>query len=509
MNIRALTLGALVGFVVAFAPSCSPPKCGPQNCDGCCDSVKNTCVKKPNNNNNTTCGSAGNACLDCTATTGTCNMGQCSGTGAGGGGGGTTGGGGGTTGGGGGGCDGCRLPNGSCVPSQTSSSNTSNCGIGGVTCQTCATGELCNTGVCGMPPAMARVGSPCANDGECQSGLGAMARCKQTTTSGNGTYTGGYCTLPCGTSANQCPSGSTCVGLLPQYGEADTFCWDNCTATDRCRTPGYACYNLSSGAACWIDPIPPLDAGTPADKVGQACTSAMDCDNPPESGATCLSREFNFNWAGGYCSKADCLSNAECSSDGGAICLGFTQNDRACVQKCADSSDGGQSTCRNGYICNQYFTGLADGGQAPSADGFCAPPEAPTPTTIGGACMTDMDCQVPAGAIADCIPPTLPDGGPSGVPDGECTRFDCMADSDCGPADAGNQCFGLQAGGSACFKGCAQSGVGQSNCRVGYVCQAYTQADGGPSADGVCSPSCAVPGGGCSQGTCNSMGYCQ
>jgi hypothetical protein len=141
-----------------------------------------------------------------------------------------------------------------------------------------------------------------------------------------------------------------CVGLDPAYGEGDSLCWDNCSATDPCRSPGYSCYRLGSGSACWLNPLPPLDAGPPADKVGDACLTASDCINPPTTGGTCLTTEFGRTWSGGYCSRSPCLTNQACSADGGALCLGFTQTDQV-----------------------QYVTNLPDGGQVPSIDGFCMP----------------------------------------------------------------------------------------------------------------------------------------
>lgn len=512
MNVRALALGALVGFVVAFTPSCSPPKCGPQNCDGCCD-TKGTCVKKPNNNNNTTCGSAGNACTDCAMQSSTCNpaTSTC----------GTTGGG---TGGGSGTdsgvvCDGCTLPSGACVP--LSRTSVINCGKNEARCAACAAGELCTAGVCEVPVGSKKVGEACSTDLECQGAgagaLGSMAICKKMTTSGNGAYAGGYCTRRCGTAATACPGGSTCVGLLPAYGEADTICWDNCSngaGGDACRTPGYGCYGVGSSMACWISPAPTPDAGAPADKVGNACTGEAQCINPPETGGVCLSREFNYNWAslGGSCSKEGCLSNSECSADGGAMCIGFTATDPdLCVQKCANSRDAGQSTCRNGFTCSPYVTGLPDGGRMTSTDGFCLPPEAPIPTSVGAACNVSADCSVPTGAIADCFPPTLPDGGASGFTGGYCTRFQCEGDSDCG-TDGGSQCFGIGASNTACFRGCPASDGGQSTCRAGFVCAAYGLADGGQSIDGICDRACnAVGAPACPTGrTCNAgTGYCQ
>ena len=71
MKIQALALGAALGFLVAIAPSCGPTQCTPANCDGCCKGT--TCVAKPLNSNNTTCGTSGNMCQDCAATSTTCD----------------------------------------------------------------------------------------------------------------------------------------------------------------------------------------------------------------------------------------------------------------------------------------------------------------------------------------------------------------------------------------------------------------------------------------------------
>ena len=119
--------------------------------------------------------------------------------------------------------------------------------------------------------------------------------------------------------------------------------------------------------------MPPIDAGPPANKVGNPCTSAANCINPPDNGGTCLTTEFGVTWPAGYCSKSNCLSNPECAADGGAICIGFSATENACVRRCADSRDGGQSNCRLGYRCEPYFNRLPDGGNAQSTDGFCTP----------------------------------------------------------------------------------------------------------------------------------------
>lgn len=395
-----------------------------------------------------------------------------------------------------------------CSPRQVSATSVVNCGINGVACVACPPGNICTNGVC-APPMMGakKVGDSCTADADCQRDLGASAICKLMTTSGNAPYTGGYCTVRCGTAPGQCPTGSSCVQLPPRYGEADTFCWDECSSMDRCRSPGYACYQLSNGNACWINPLPPEDAGPPADKVGNVCTGDIDC-KPPDEGI-CLDRQFNMNWTGGYCTKPGCQTNPECSADGGAICLSFSDNETSCVQKCPDSS-AGQSTCRAGYLCNGYISRLADGGQMMSVDGFCAPPEAPIPGRTGDTCANDGDCQVPDGSIADCIPPVLLDGGPSGWTGGYCSRFGCQVDGECSP-DGGAGCFQLSGGASACFQKCPMAGAGQSTCRAAYVCQGYRLGDGGPSVDGICQRACTAVGApACPMGlTCNmTTGNC-
>jgi hypothetical protein len=211
------------------------------------------------------------------------------------------------------------------------------------------------------------------------------------------------------------------------------------------------------------------------------------------------------------------VSDNECSTDGGALCLPEVTgaNDvGSCVAKCAPviGTDGGpsdaQSTCRNSYRCLPLF--FNDGGFA--NEGACVGQPIPPPTTIGNTCAIDTDCQQPAGTVAQCIPPTLPDGGASAFTGGSCTRFDCNDDTDCSPNSSAicvvftiqNQQF------TRCERRCASSTAGQSDCRAGYACEGLGQADGGQTAFGICQPACTVPGVGCPMGqTCNTTtGYC-
>jgi hypothetical protein len=296
---------------------------------------------------------------------------------------------------------------------------------------------------------------------------------------------GGYCTLPC-TGASGCPTAtSACIAIDPRYGETDAICWDKCASGDPCRQPGYQCYSVGAYSACWISPLPGQDAGQPADRVGQPCANDTQCKNPPAIGGVCLQRDLDRAWPGGYCSKSFCSTNAECGADAGSLCIIFDVNEgteQRCVQRCG--FDGGTS-CRAGYGCEAYVLAQPDGGELPAPDGICLPPIAPPPQRTGQACTTQLDCLVPSSTIADCLPGTLPDGGPTPFPGGYCSRLGCGSDEECAP-DAGGICLGISASESACFQSCPSSDAGQGPCRTGYVCTAYMVADGGHSPDGYC-----------------------
>jgi hypothetical protein len=531
MNFRALALGTLFGFVVAFAPSCGgSSKCGPNNCNGCCDTATGKCVAKPDNALNTTCGSAGNSCANCSTTNQVCNAATntCGNVGGGGGagggaGGGTGGGSGGGGGGGGSSCTGCLLPG--CTPTATNNccapgTTTNNCGSGGTACMTCPTGQLCTNQMCQTPQIMKKIGDACGSNADCAS-LGTGAICKTMTSTGNATYTGGYCTFPC-TSTNDpiCGTAAFCIGLNPRYGEEDTFCWDKCASGDPCRQPGYACYTVgSAGSGCWLNPLPQQDAGPPADKIGNTCTADGQCQNPPDNGGYCTIRDESLGlvFPGGYCSTSFCGSNEECSVDGGAMCIGFGTGDSRCMKHClqgGSSTDAGQSDCRTGYLCLSLTE--EDGGR--TTDGICLPPPAPAPTTVGQACTNTAACDLGV-SLADCVTETFPlaDGGttPSGFPGGYCSLFNCGADTDCGALNS-SVCLQITSDPNAaiqtaCFQSCGAPGQGQSTCRTGYICQAIGQADGGSAPQGYCDGRCDAPGNGCGTGrTCNtSTGYCQ
>lgn len=75
--------------------------------------------------------------------------------------------------------------------------------------------------------------------------------------------------------------------------------------------------------------------------------------------------EFGGTWTGGYCSKLNCVSSTECSTDGGAVCVIVQPSDVFCARHCQTA--GAQSDCRAGYVCTAIE--YSDGGM--SLDGFC------------------------------------------------------------------------------------------------------------------------------------------
>ncbi len=119
------------------------------------------------------------------------------------------------------------------------------------------------------------------------------------------------------------------------------------------------------------------------------------------------------------------------------------------------------------------------------------------------------DCRlafITGSAVRDCVAPYLPDGGPSGWPGGYCSNDGCTSFVNC-PGTLGS--CGAD---GFCYQSCVPGGLGQGNCRPGYVCSDELTVDGGTFA--LCVPDCRNPGfAGCgliSPGsTCNALGSCQ
>ncbi len=516
MKTQALALGAALGFLVAIAPSCGPTNCSAANCGGCCKD--NKCVDKPNNSLNTTCGTSGNSCQDCSAMGSTCDATTftCKVTGTGGGatGGGSAGGmGGGTA-----ACDGCRLANGTCQPKGTSRQSNNICGANGETCHACAAPTpVCDMGVCIAPPKA--VGDSCTADDECKGTLGPTAICKQQTAAGNFNYSGGTCTIPSCT-ASSCPMDSICINLPRVFGEEQAFCMkSNCGMSGTqgtCRS-GYVCLGVSQAGdtACLVLDMFVNGAGANFDAVsivGNPCTNNAACRAPttgaPGAGGFCVTeyallpdggprllRDGGLSYSGfsqGYCSR-DCRADNDCVSapdedfnanDSEAMCLPVSTTASSCLKACADPNLG-RSGCRDSYVCEPLF--LRDGGLY--TYGVCQPA---CSFTDGG-----MNPGVTCGALDDggaggcdvrtgyCISesrdllPNRPDGGTDGGAGGGAAGGGSAG----GGAAGGGAAGGGAAGGGSAGGGAAGGGAAGGGAAGGGSATCH---DGGAFVDGGC-----------------------
>ena len=481
-------------------------------------------------------------------------------------GGGTGGGFGGGTGGGGVSCDGCRTPAGTCLP--LSNTTERNCGFAGSACVSCSGAELCINGLCGAPPLRKRVGDACASDVECQQSLGTAALCKQRTSSGNAIYPGGYCTLRCASTAGQCPSGSSCVSVVAPYGESDSVCWDNCSTTDSCRTPGYACYGIGNVNACWINPLPPTGGGGGGAPFGGGTGGGTPLGGgfgggtgggTPVGGGVGGGAPVGGGLGGGGGQACD-----GCFFSGFCISRANSNNDTFCGQNgvtCTSCSNG--QTCRNFSCVNGpvgggggafdggppvgggFGGGIPTGGGGGSvacsaatcagccSNNFCVPPQSQNNLTCGlrgnqcASCFNGLSCSAGACTSLDagtsqvgtacttdtqCRPPAngfciaeTVFGQPTGWPGGACS-------ASCGTTacPSGSSCLDVGGGGGSsnpiCFQSCPQPRLGQSTCRSGYLCEVNVQTTG----SGICIPRCNTAGFECWRGTrCDvASGYC-
>ncbi|MFZ5438679.1 MAG: hypothetical protein ACOZQL_01660 [Myxococcota bacterium] len=358
MNLRALSLGGVLGFLVAVIPSCGAPPCGPANCGGCCD-ASNKCVPIAASNSNSACGQKGATCANCAANNQVCNASLyvCEATG-GTGGGNATGGGGGTTGGGGG--------------SATGGGGGSVTGGGG--------------------------GNATGGGGGTTGGGGG-------TTGGGGGTTGGGggSSTPCNVMAQNCPSGQSCLytdnmGNAACFPGACDIVSQNCTtATDKCSYMGFQ--DGGVGRAC---------APAGAKTEGQPCgPQTDDC----AKGLACV---------GGVCAKF-CYTSANCTGQGQCIGLvqigGSREVPATCVTLAA--CDPFLQNCPSGQGCYLTQTGpacvtegsVAIGGNCQSAN--CVKGSVCLGGTSGPTChgFCNRDGGMPACATGQCGGVIAPDGG--------------------------------------------------------------------------------------------------
>ncbi len=329
MNLKALSFGALLGFLVAVIPSCGTPACSPTNCKGCCDAT-NKCVPESASNSNTACGAKGATCANCTSMNQVCNAALfvCESTGQGGGGG--------TTGGGSGGGNvtggGTGTGGGSVTGGGTGTGGGSVTGGGGgtsgacsVTAQNCPNaGESCmyradgSTGCLAGPCDVVSQNCPTSTDRCNYVGLadgGVTRACVPAGTLAEG--------APCTT--DTCARGLVCVG-----GSCAKYCYQttNCTGAGQCISsvtiPGTVEVPLTCVTLMTCDPLL------------QNCPTTTDGCYLTQSGPSCLPGGTAAN--GASCASANCVK--------GSICLGASQAAGVCHQFC--NKDGGMPSCPSG-----------------------------------------------------------------------------------------------------------------------------------------------------------------
>ncbi|MFT3710177.1 MAG: hypothetical protein QM817_21330 [Archangium sp.] len=344
MNVRALTLGAVLGFAVAVIPSCGTPPCGPANCNGCCDTM-NKCVPSSAASSNTSCGSKGAACANCATNNQVCNTtsfvcenatGAGGGTGGGATGGGATGGGG-TTGGGttgGGGATGGGTTGGGTgtTPCDVMAQNCTGAGESCLYIDLNGNGR-CFTGTCDVvtqncPTATDKCSYAFLPDG------GSARACAPA-----GSKTEGQ---SCGPTADDCAKGLICVN-----GSCRKFCYTD----NNCGGGLNICGNLVQ-----VPNSPEMPATCvmlqACDPLLQNCPAMQGCALTV-NGPACLPEGNVAN--GGMCGQmAGCVK--------GSTCLGPSTSMLTCHSFC--NLDGGAPNCPTGqcgFILDMQMNRLAWG----------------------------------------------------------------------------------------------------------------------------------------------------
>jgi len=127
------------------------------------------------------------------------------------------------------------------------------------------------------------------------------------------------------TTASTCPSGYGCPTAGPS--PATSECGVSCTVNSNCRSTE-SCKRFPEGRYC---------ARNGAGLNGDACASFTACGGQ----RACMP------WAGGYCARAGCTSNADCEAGTFCVVQGGTP---VCLRDCWDSD----AICRlaEGYVCD-------------------------------------------------------------------------------------------------------------------------------------------------------------
>lgn len=312
-----------------------------------------------------------------------------------------------------------------------------NCGQCG---QACASGQVCNRGVCQVLPADCTVMSAACGPGYFCDPISraCMAGCRLTADCPSG--------ATCNSGACGCPSGQHACGQQCVSNAALTSCGASCspcptvangTATCTSGMCGRTCdagYVNSGGACVDINECNTNNGG---------CSASAICTNTPGSRA-CVCRP-GFTGDGVTCSDVNecltdnggCHGNATCTNTPGArtcLCnIGYVGNGVTCadVDECATNNGGCHSnaTCANApgtrsCTCNSGYSGngltCADVNECLSNNGGCAVNATCANTPGSRSCTCDIGYSGNGVTCADVNECLVNNGGCS--PNGTCTN---------------------------------------------------------------------------------------
>jgi len=337
-------------------------------------------------------------------------------------------------------------------------------------------------------------------DAQCGKGGGLCANCSASNATcdvATHSCTGGSTDGGAGCNAQNCPGCCFNGSCLPYSGQAKSSC----------GTGGDVCSPCGVGLKCDLGRCVPEMASI----TGEPCTTETMCA-ALDGGATCRKQTASgrYSYPMGYCTQP-CQTAAQCAHDAVCVLADPDETTAYCMPRC--SEPWAESSCRDGYLCVPLLAGT--GGVCWLNEPY-NPDAGPPFDNVGSTCTSNAMCDpaTPGGAGKGlCLRETLIDGGASGFTGGYCSGS-CLIDPRTCSTDGGAVCIGLSPTSAICQRTCSRPWEGEGDCRRGYVCYGYLMRtpDGGtrPSTDGVCEPSCNIPGvfSTCASGYYCDAGYC-
>lgn len=174
----------------------------------------------------------------------------------------------------------------------------------------------------------------------------------------------GTCTGDC--AVDPCAPGIECIAQT----DGDHRCYAPCMDYLDCR-PGYACFDYWGSGTSYCYPLCGDDNDCPdtgtCNPFTRRCGTPQtggDYGTPCTVGTDCLGGSCFSSWPDGYCTSLCSLTNGECPTGSGAVCVDAALGTRgdlgACVVSCTNPSD-----CpRSGYTCSDLYL---------SPENVCAP----------------------------------------------------------------------------------------------------------------------------------------